>query len=176
MHIGRINMVLPPDVAIREVVPVHDDAHARFDAVSRQYHYRITLSKDPFSLGRSYHYTMGKELDLALLNQSARMLTEYSEFFPFCKARSDTKTKKCKLTESTWTRDGDSLVYLVTADRFLRGMVRLIVGMCLNVALGKLALDEVKKSMDLQIPMPRSWSVPAEGLYLTRIRYPFMQS
>ncbi|MBI5914949.1 MAG: tRNA pseudouridine(38-40) synthase TruA [Bacteroidetes bacterium] len=169
----RINKLLPPDVAIRSVFEVAPDAHARFDAVRRSYEYRIVLEKNPFQSGTAWHFPFFEKLDVEKTQQAAALLLRYEEFQPFCKSHTDAKTMSCALTRSEWVLDeaAKSMVFHISADRFLRGMVRLIVGMCLNVGLGKVELDEVREALDRQILLKKSWSVPPEGLFLTEVVY-----
>ncbi|MCB0703768.1 MAG: tRNA pseudouridine(38-40) synthase TruA [Saprospiraceae bacterium] len=172
----RINKFLPPDIAIRRIIPVADDAHARFHATHRAYEYHLTMHKDPFSQETAYFYPYALRPDFKKLQEAATLLLDYQEFFPFCKTNTDVKTMECNLVRSEWKQSGDEqeLVFHIAANRFLRGMVRLIVGMCVNVATSKLDLESVKIALDKQIRLEKSWSVPPEGLFLTDIRYPFI--
>lgn len=171
----RLNKLLPPDISLDAIHPVHPDAHARFDARQRRYKYHIHMRKDPLIGGPSWYYPFAHSPDVRLLNEAASLLLEYTEFAPFCKTGTDAKTRTCHLTESFWIADrtGSRLTYWVTADRFLRGMIRLIVGMCLRVSEGKLTIDDVRLAMDSQTLLEGSWSVPPDGLTLTGVRYPF---
>jgi len=109
------------------------------------------------------------------MNQAAKLLLDYNSFFPFCKTHADTETYDCRLTHSEWTNiTEDEWHYNVTSDRFLRGMVRMIVGMTINVGLGRVSLDEVKEVMGKQERLERAWAVPAQGLYLNQITYPYI--
>ncbi|MEZ5032530.1 MAG: tRNA pseudouridine synthase A [Saprospiraceae bacterium] len=171
----RLNKLLPADIAIHGLHPVRQEAHARFDAIQRQYRYQVHLRKDPLIGVQSWYYPFAHQPDLHLLNEAARLLLDYTEFAPFCKTGTDARTRTCRLSESFWISDrtGTQLTYWVTSDRFLRGMIRLIVGMCLRVSEGKLALEDVRKAMDDQTLLEGSWSVPPDGLTLTGVRYPF---
>lgn len=173
----RINKLLPEDIAIRCVVPVHAEAHARFDAEERCYTYNIIRNKDPFRTDLAWHFPFVDELDKPLMQDASELLLNYKAFSPFCKTNNDLKTLRCNLKESSWetSTNGEELIYRIRANRFLRGMVRLIVGMCLNVGLGKLKLSEVKNALDRQQPIQKSWSVPAHGLFLTGVKYPFIE-
>lgn len=176
--LNRINKFLPPSIAILQIFPVAEDAHARFDAYHRAYEYRIHFQKDPFKLGISYFYPFPNRPELDKMQQAANLLLDYEDFFPFCKTHHDSQTYKCNLKQSEWIAEADglSLSYHIAANRFLRGMVRLIVGMCINVGTGKLALDTVRRVLDEQIRLERSTSAPPEGLYLRDIRYPFLNT
>ncbi len=174
----RLNKLLPADIAIRSIHGVAPDAHARFDAIQRSYEYHIVLDKNPFGTHTTWHFPFFDKLDLEKTQQAAALLMNYKEFQPFCKSNTDVHTMECTLFRSEWVLDeagptGASrrLVFHISANRFLRGMVRLIVGMCLNVGLGKVELDEVRQALDQQVLLKKSWSVPPEGLFLTEVRY-----
>jgi tRNA pseudouridine38-40 synthase len=172
----RMNQILPSDIAVQRLLPVHGDAHARFDAIQRRYCYRISQDKDPFLRDRAWQWPFADPPDLERLNSAAALLLQYREFAPFCKSNTDAQTRLCDLRESFWipAARGRELVYWVTADRFLRGMIRLIVGMCVRVAAGKTDLEEVREALDRQTLLHGSWLVPPEGLTLTEVRYPYI--
>jgi len=169
----RLNKFLPSDVAFQKIFPVNADAHARFDAVERSYTYYIDLSKNPFATDLAYFFPFRNRLHPDRLHQAAQLLLGYASFYPFCKSNTDVHTMRCDLKRAEWQEDteADRLIFHITSNRFLRGMVRLIVGMCLNVGMGQVSLDEVKKALDTQTRLAKSWSVPPEGLYLKGIRY-----
>lgn len=167
----QINAVLPLDISINSIVETHDSFHARFDAVERQYKYYLHFNKDPFLNGLSYYFHQHNVLDQDKVNAAAVLLMQYGEFLPFCKTGSDADHFRCKLTESKWVFEAGRGVYSIKANRFLRGMVRLVVGACLNVGLGKISLEELQESLENQSPLVHAWSVPAEGLYLEEILY-----
>jgi len=171
--LNRLNRFLPPDIAFRRIFPVGPNAHARFDAYERSYEYHLTLSKDPFSTGLAYFFPFRDRLDFGKMQEAAGLLLQYDTFFPFCKSNTDDTSMKCDLKRAEWVRDpeNDRLVFHITSNRFLRGMVRLVVGMCLNVGMGQVSLDEVKEALDTQTRLAKSWSVPGEGLYLTGVKY-----
>lgn len=171
-HIYRLNKMLPPDIAIHDIIPVHDSAHARFDAVSRSYEYYLHTAKDPFA-GHSLYYTYGVP-DIDVLNEAAGLLLAFNDFATFCKYHSDVKTTLCQVNESHWHVEGNHYIYRVSADRFLRGMIRLVVGMCLQVARGKLTLDQVRQAMEQGQRTGHDWSVSPDGLFLCDIRYPYL--
>ena len=176
----RLNRLLPPDIAIRRVEPmgpspaegIHGQ-HARFSAKHRAYRYDLIADKDPFRAETTWQYHAFAKLDLDVLNEAAQALLAYQEFAPFCKTNSDAKTMRCELRQSEWTRaeDGKTLHYYIGADRFLRGMVRLIVGACVQVSLGEMTITELRDAMIEQTPVPKPLSVPASGLFLTEVRY-----
>ncbi len=170
----RINKFLAADIAIYRIIPVAPDAHARFDAYYRSYAYHINFQKDPFSTDTSLYFPLGNRLDISALQKAAQLMLQYHEFFPFCKTGHDAKTLQCKLYRSEWKYDEDRqhLTYNIAANRFLRGMVRLIVGMSLNVGMGKISLDEVQKALETQTRLKLSKSAAPEGLFLTEVKYP----
>lgn len=169
----RLNKLLPADIAIRSIFEVAPDAHARFDAVRRSYEYHVVLDKNPFGTDTTWHFPFFDKLDLQKTQAAAALLLNYKEFQPFCKSNTDVHTMECTLFRSEWVFDEAArrLVFHISANRFLRGMVRLIVGMCLNVGLGKVELEEVRQALDQQVLLKKSWSVPPDGLFLTEVRY-----
>ena len=169
---GKLDRYLDPAVGVRRIVPVPATAHARFDATHRAYRYDLIARKDPFRTDTATHYPHLDQLDPDLLHAAAALLLEYGEFFPFCKANSDARTMRCDLRRSEWVRTPAGWSYHIAADRFLRGMVRLVVGMCIRVAGGKLALADVRAALDAQTRLARPWSAPPQGLFLTGVHYP----
>lgn len=166
------NAILPREIAVHRVWRVGDGSHARYDAVSRTYQYHIHRSKSPFLVNRSFCYRQYDRLDLDLIQQAASLLLQYSEFLPFCRSHSSASHYGVRLQQAEWKEEkGPALVLTLTANRFLRGMVRLITGMCLNVGTGAVSIEEVKHSLDTQTLLPKSFSVPAHGLYLTAVSY-----
>lgn len=172
----RLNKFLPNDIAVFRIFEVGPEAHARFDASHRAYEYHIDFVKNPFHIDTAYFYPFAARPDAAKMEQAAKLLLDYEHFFTFCKAHTDAKTMRCDLRRAEWegSPEEGSMVFHIASDRFLRGMVRLIVGMCLNVGTGKVALEEVRQAMEQQQWLKKSWSAPPEGLYLTDIRYPFV--
>jgi tRNA pseudouridine38-40 synthase len=171
--VHRINKLLPGDIAIKAVHPMPPDAHARFDANYRAYRYHLIRFKDPFRQETAWHFPFFERLDTGLLQEAARLLLDYQSFFPFCKTGSDAKTAACTLFRSEWELGEGEYVYHIAANRFLRGMVRLIVGMCLTVAQGKQSLAAVKEAMDKQQWLAKSLSADPRGLFLSEVRYSF---
>lgn len=174
-YLRRLNGYLPDDIVVHRVFEVEPDAHARYDAFHRSYEYHVELNKNPFTLETALYFSYPKALALSKMQEAAALLMEYEEFFPFCKTNTDVKTMICKITRSEWEVDekNNKLIFHITSNRFLRGMVRLIVGMCLNIGLEKITLKDVKNAMDRQERLQMSYSVPPQGLFLTDIRYPF---
>ncbi|HFA51912.1 MAG TPA: tRNA pseudouridine(38-40) synthase TruA [Bacteroidetes bacterium] len=171
--LGRVNKFLPKDIAVRSVYEVDENAHARFDAKRRSYEYHLVFEKTPFETETAWHYYLAKKMDVDKLNEAASLLLAYNEFFPFCKTNHDAKTMRCDLSRCEWVlgKKNKRLVFHISANRFLRGMVRLVVGMCVNVATGKLGIQKVREAMDKQAMLEKSWSVPAEGLFLSEVKY-----
>ncbi len=176
--ISHLNAILPSDIVIYEIIEVTKQSHARFDAYERTYHYYIESGKNPFNRPYCFSYYPFTNIDKGLLDESAGLLMEYEDFSTFCKTHSGAKTKMCKITKSEWHFDenGHKAYYTITANRFLRGMVRLIVGMCINVGLKKISLEEVKSSLKENRPLSSPWSVPPAGLFLTNIKYPYIEN
>jgi tRNA pseudouridine38-40 synthase len=172
-HLRNLNAMLPRDIALHKLWAVADDLHARFSAYSRSYVYFLTFVKDPFRVETAWQYTQASGYSLELLNQAAQLLKGYTDFEPLCKKGSDVEHYRCTIHRAEWVDwDGRGYQFHVSANRFLRGMVRLMVGACLEVAKGKLTLEELKLRMDMQTDLPRPLSVPAHGLFLSGIEYP----
>jgi tRNA pseudouridine38-40 synthase len=167
----QVNSILPFDIAIHSITPTHAQFHARFDARQRIYRYYLHFEKDPFSQTHSFFFPFKKELNFEWLDAAAQLLKDYEQFKPFCKTGSDAEHYIVYLKESKWEVYPDRMVFTISANRFLRGMVRLIVGATLNVGLGKISLLQLKGCMDTQTMIPKAWSVPAEGLFLESINY-----
>jgi tRNA pseudouridine38-40 synthase len=169
----HINRILSKDVAVKRIFLVEDALHARFSATKRSYEYTILFDKNPFLTENAYYLHVAKQLDIAKMNEAAALLLQYKDFTTFCKTGGDTSTHLCQLTRSEWVLDekNGKLVFYISANRFLRGMVRLIVGACLNIGLRKTDISTLKKAMDTQSLLPKSLSVPPHGLSLTKIEY-----
>jgi tRNA pseudouridine38-40 synthase len=170
--IYQINAVLPYDIAIHSIRKTADDFHARFNAVERQYKYYIHLNKDPFLQHLSYYFNLNMSLNKEAMMEAAKVLLQHDEFLPFCKTGSDAQHYQCQLTQAEWSFANDKMVFTISSNRFLRGMVRLIVGAGLNIGVGKITVEELDKSLREQKPLSLQWSVPPEGLYLENVVYP----
>lgn len=168
--VEKLNRFLPEDIALHRIYPVKSDAHARFSATQRTYQYRVARTKDPFSLETSYHFLL--PLDVAAMNEAAAMLPTFSDFTSFSKLHTDVKTNICKVSEAVWKTEGNMLVFTITADRFLRNMVRAIVGTLMDVGRGKITLDEWIAIIDKKDRCAAGTSAPPQGLFLTGITYP----
>lgn len=166
----KLNSFLPDDIAIRSIVAVKPDAHARYDAFERSYEYKITRVKDPLLVGYAYYFF--RELDIKTMERAAALLLGEHDFECFSKVKTDVNNFICTVKQATWTQKGDLLIFHITANRFLRGMVRAIVGTLLDVGLGKISVrqfEEIVKSKDRKMA---GMNAPPEGLYLTQVKYP----
>jgi tRNA pseudouridine38-40 synthase len=166
----KLNRILPPDISIREIIPVPSEAHARFDAISRTYQYYISFRKDPFDY--PFHYRLNRPLNFDLMNEAASVLFEYTDFTSFSKLHTDVKTNLCRITQAEWTQTDDIWVFTITADRFLRNMVRAIVGTLLDVGREKLSIEGFRAVIESKDRSKAGSSVPGNALFLTNIEYP----
>jgi len=169
----KLNAILPKDIAIHSCLLVADNFHARFDANLRSYQYKMHGLKDPFNDRYSLYFGRFAKIDWKKVQEGANLIKEYDSFFPFCKSNNDLTSYTCQIKESKWTIDckNKTASYKISANRFLRGMVRLIVGMCLNLGLEKVTFQEVQSSLENQTLLSKSWSVPALGLALIEVKY-----
>lgn len=166
----HVNSILPSDIAIKSLTRVADDAHARFDAVEREYTYYIVPFKDPFRRDFSWQYTV--PLDIAAMNRAAGPLTEYDDFTSFAKLDSNNKTNICSVFSAAWVQAPDgTLVFRIRADRFLRNMVRAIVGTLADVGRGKLTPERFREIVEARDLSLASGGAPPQGLFLTDIKY-----
>ncbi len=168
--VNKLNAFLPQDIAIRQIRQVTADAHARFDALSRSYKYYIHRYKQPFLYDRSWYFT--KDLDVKLMNKAANILLLYDDFKSFSKTHTDVKTYICRIDEARWDVTDNQLVFSITADRFLRNMVRAIVGTLVDVGLHKISEADFVKIIEAGDRQQAGFSVPAHALFLTQITYP----
>jgi tRNA pseudouridine38-40 synthase len=168
--IGRLNIFLPKDVVVYEIFPVPEKTHARFDAISRTYQYHIHLMKDPFLEGfSSFIY---KPLNLSLMEEASHILLNYNDFKCFSKSRTQVKNFICEIKEVEWQQIDHQLIFTIKANRFLRNMVRAIVGTLLEVGAGELSIKDFRNVIEKGNRSNAGESVPACGLYLTKIEYP----
>lgn len=166
----RLNMFLPRDIVAYRVWEVSPEAHARFDALSRTYQYYITQKKNPFHLDDAYLLTM--RLDVEKMQQAADILFDYSDFTSFSKLHTQVKTNRCKLMEARWFEKDDLLVFRIKSDRFLRNMVRAIVGTLVDVGSGRLTLEAFRDVIEKKDRCSAGESVPAHALFLEEVEYP----
>ena len=167
----KLNRLLPPDIAVKTLRRVRDDAHARFDALSRKYHYRVVTAKSPFA--RRYACRVQPDVDFALMNSAAEILYEYTDFTSFSKLHTDVKTNNCRVTRAVWRKTGDDeWLFEIEADRFLRNMVRAIVGTLLQMGRGKLSLEGFRAVIENKARGEAGDSAPGEALFLVDVKYP----
>ena len=166
----RLNRILPRDIAIVQVKEVGEEMHARFSATSRTYHYYIHRNKDPFN--RTYSWQMHCDLDFDKMNQAAALLLQYDDFAAFCKSNTDVKTTLCHVTEARWVDHGDgSWHFVITANRFLRNMVRAVVGTLVEVGRGRASIDDFRAIIEGKRRTMAGESMPGNALFLERITY-----
>ena len=169
----KLNRLLPPDVAVYRVVPVRPEAHARFDATYRTYAYYVSTSKSPFN--RRYSYRLFRTPDFDAMNRAASQLLLHTDFTSFSKLHTDVKTNNCRVTRAEWACRGDGLyVFTITADRFLRNMVRAIVGTLFVVGRGKMTPEQFCEIIEAKDRCKAGTSAPAEGLYLVDVKYDYL--
>ncbi len=166
----KLNSFLPKDIAIQSIFRVNDDAHTRFHAVKRSYDYKISLKKNVFLF--DYSHYMHQNLDVQKMNEAADILLEYQDFQCFSKSNTDVKTYNCKIEYAQWKQDNDMLIFTISADRFLRNMVRAIVGTLVTIGLGKAKVEDMHRIIASKDRSEAGFSVPAKGLYLTEVLYP----
>lgn len=170
--IGGLNSLLPYTIAIKRIFEVALDAHARFDATARAYQYHIHFEKDPFKIDRSWLFK-GK-LDVAKMNEAAQLLMNFTDFSCFSKSKTQTFTNNCKITAAGFVQGNDGLIFTIKADRFLRNMVRAIVGTLILVGKNDIDVNAVKEIIASKNRSNAGQSVPACGLYLTKVEYPYV--
>lgn len=170
--VHKLNSYLPKDIVIYDIIPVNDDAHSRFDATKRTYEYHIHQFKNPFLHQLSWYFN--QPLDIALMNEAAKLLFNYTDFECFSKVNTDVNTFDCTIFEAYWKKEKDQLVFTITANRFLRNMVRSIVGTLVNVGLKKITLSDFKAIIESKNREKAGFSVPAYGLYLKEISYEYI--
>lgn len=167
----KMNCLLPADISIYSIKKVKDNAHARFDALSRTYRYYVHTDKNPFI--KDYALRFYFPLDLDLMNKAAELLLHHDDFESFCKANSDNKTTLCNVTEARWVRTSNvEFHFVITANRFLRNMVRAIVGTLLQVGMNKMTVEQFEEVINQKTRTKAGESVPAKGLFLEEIEYP----
>ena len=166
----KLNVYLPKDIHVNTIKEVHTETHARFDALSRTYIYEISRTKDAFNYQNAHTYTL--PLDIDLMNQAAKMLFEHTDFQCFSKVKTDVKTFECHIMEAEWELINNKLFFKVKADRFLRNMVRAIVGTLIEVGAKKRTLKAFRAIIRSKNRSNAGTSAPAQGLYLVEIDYP----
>jgi len=166
----RLNAFLPKDIAIRKIFPVTMNAHARYDAIERSYQYKITREKDPLLVGYAHYFF--RDLDVPTMERAASLLMGEHDFECFSKVKTDVNHFICDIKQASWNQKGNVLVFTITANRFLRGMVRAIVGTLLDVGTGKLSLKQFQEILKSRDRKKAGMNAPPEGLYLTQVKYP----
>lgn len=166
----KLNAFLPKDISVKDIHKVDTHAHARFDAIKRSYQYHISLIKNPFSTDFAYYFPW--ELDIEMMNEACKILLLHSDFQCFSKSRTDVKTYICEISEARFVLEGTDLTFYISADRFLRNMVRAIVGTLLEVGRHKLSLDGFEKVIESKNRSQAGYSVPGHALYLVEVVYP----
>jgi len=169
-YIHKLNTVLPNDIVIKSIKEVLENKHARFDAISRSYEYRILIGRDPFLLETTWQIHQ-KKIQLEKMNEAAEILFQYQDFESFSKVKTDVKTFNCTIMEAVWKLEGNQLIFYIKANRFLRNMVRAIVGTLLDVGLEKKSVDDFRNIIESKKRSEAGLSVPAKGLFLTEVTY-----
>ena len=166
----KLNKLLPQDIAVQKIEPVAADLHARFSATSRTYYYYLHTTKDPFQ--RHYSCELHYPLDFELMNRAAAMLLDYEDFGAFCKSHADVKTTLCHVTEARWVQLSDyEWRFEITANRFLRNMVRAVLGTLIEVGRGRLSLDDFCRVVEGKRRSDAGESMPGNALFLVDIKY-----
>jgi tRNA pseudouridine38-40 synthase len=166
-----LNALLPPSIAVKNIIPVHADAHARFDAMLRTYEYHVHFEKDPFLNG--YSWLLRDKPNLELMNHAAAIIMEYTDFSCFSKSNTQVKTNNCKIAKAEWIETKNGIVFYISADRFLRNMVRAIVGTLITIGKGDMQPEDIRRVIESKNRSNAGMSVPACGLYLTEVKYPY---
>ena len=169
-YVHKLNAILPNDIVIKSIKEVSDDTHARFDAVSRTYEYRILLGRDPFLLETTWQLHQ-KNLQIEKMNEAANLLFKYEDFESFSKVKTDVNTFNCTIMKAVWTLEDKHLIFHIKANRFLRNMVRAIVGTLIEVGLGKKTIEDFRNIIESKKRSEAGLSVPAKGLFLTEVCY-----
>lgn len=171
--VQKMNSFLPEDIVVFDIHTVAEEAHARFDATARTYEYHMHLFKDAFCNDLSFYHF--RPLNVGLMNEAAKILFEYEDFECFSKTHTDVFTFNCTIYKAEWeVKDNNKLVFTVSANRFLRNMVRAIVGTLINVGLEKITLDDFRKIIESKNRGNAGFSVPGKGLFLTKVSYPYL--
>lgn len=172
LWIKKLNSYLPKEIVIYDIILVPKDAHARFDATLRSYEYHLHLIKNPFIHEGSWYFP--NPLHLQKMNEACQILFEYQDFECFSKTHTDVNTFDCKIKEAKWTQNGNQLIFSISADRFLRNMVRAIVGTMIEIGLEKMPPEQLHNIIKSKNRSEAGFSVPAHGLYLTEVKYPYL--
>jgi tRNA pseudouridine38-40 synthase len=171
MHLYKLNSILPPSIVLKKLRKMHDNANARFDAISRTYCYYMHQLKNPFL--QKYSVLLVGNIDIDLMNEAAKTLLTYTDFTSFSKLHTDVKTNNCNISEAFWHEHDNQLVFTITANRFLRNMVRAIVGTLLDVGKKRISVDDFCRIIEQKNRCCAGKSAAAKGLFLTDIQYPY---
>lgn len=171
--VHKLNSFLPKDIAVSNIIAVDENAHARFDAKQRTYEYKINVTKNVFQEQLSWYYN--KQLNVEAMNDAANLLLKFTDFQCFSKVHTDVNTFNCKISQAFWKKENNELIFTISADRFLRNMVRSIVGTLVYVGLGKISKADFQTIIESKDRKKAGFSVPAHGLYLTEINYDYIQ-
>lgn len=166
----KINKMLPGDIAIQQIYKIVDNLHARFSAKSRTYKYYISREKDPFLEGQTYYFY--GPLDVNLMNTACQLLLSYKDFSAFSKSNTQVNNNLCDVAEAHWAQEGHLLVFTITANRFLRNMVRAIVGTLMKLGRNKMTIEEFREVIEKGQRSNAGKSAPAQGLFLHEVKYP----
>lgn len=172
---AQLNSFLPPDISVKRIFEVKNDLHARFDATFRTYEYYISLEKNPFTQNSAWQHWK-RDLDVEKMNEACKILFEYEDFESFAKVGGDNKTTFCKIYKANWEQNGSELKFTISADRFLRNMVRAIVGTMVEIGGGKLQPEGLRKIIESKNRNSAGTSAPAHGLFLVDVGYPEFES
>jgi tRNA pseudouridine38-40 synthase len=167
----KLNRFLPHDIRIKQIIPVDKNAHARFDAISRTYRYYISTVKEVFNYNLVWQILYA--VDIELMNKGCEILKEYNDFTSFSKLGTSVKTNNCKILKAEWQVTNELLVFTITADRFLRNMVRVIVGTMINLGRYKINIDDFRRIIEMKNRLLAGESAPSHGLYISEILYPY---
>lgn len=168
----KLNNILPPDIAIYDIFPVVQNAHARFDATARTYQYHVSQERMPFRQGQYCRIYYKPDIDL--MNEAARVLMEYEDFTSFAKLHTQVKTNICHLSVAHWEESAGEYVFTIRSNRFLRNMVRSVTGTLLDVGRGKLTIEGLREIIEKKDRCAAGVSMPACGLFLTKVEYPYL--
>lgn len=166
----KMNAILPSQIVIKNLIPVKPDAHCRFDAISREYDYNIYTFKNPFIEATAYYYPY--KVSLQKLNEAATLIKKYTDFTTFSKRNTQVKSFNCEIFHSEWYSEGGMLIYNVSANRFLRGMVRALTATMLMVGRDKISLNDFERIILMKDCTMASFAVPAHGLFLKKVNFP----
>lgn len=168
----NFNAILPPDIVLKKITPVHPNAHCRFDAISREYHYFIYDRKDPFMVERGYYYP--QQIDFDKLNSAAAIILSNTNFLAFSKRNSQVKTHECRILKIEWLQQPYGLIFKITGNRFLRGMVRALVATMLRVGTHRITIEEFQSIFEDHNKRHVNFAAPPQALFLVAVNFPLV--